>query len=241
MEDDMLVIATARTDAFAAVTVAVTAAVVVLALALVGHAHGPVRASPPASGKPAAPSTVPAQNPAHTVRDVLSAHGIGPVAFGQSRASVIAGITSLLGPTSTGYTRVQAECGVDHTMTWPNWSARRSHSPLDPVLTIFFAHSRFVGYQYGQFGTASAPRVPAHGTALATIRGLNIADMLARGRQLYGGAFRLSSAQGGVWKVDAPGRLRGYAWGTPTYGDVSPQSLVATIDAGDVGCPALSP
>ena len=37
------------------------------------------------------------------------------------------------------------------------------------------------------------------------------------------------------------GRIDGFARGTPKCGDVSPQSVVATIDAGNVGCPALSP
>jgi hypothetical protein len=35
--------------------------------------------------------------------------------------------------------------------------------------------------------------------------------------------------------------MDGYAWGMPKHGDFSPQSLVATIDAGNVGCPAASP
>jgi hypothetical protein len=55
---------------------------------------------------------------------------------------------------------------------------------------------------------------------------------------MYGGAFRLSSAEGGVWTA---GRLSGYAWGSPSAGAVSVDSVVATIDAGDVGRPALSP
>ena len=77
---------------------------------------------------------------------------------------------------------------------------------------------------------------------LATTRGLTVGDELSRGRKLYGAAFRTSTAQGGVFLISAPaGRIDGYAWGSPKYGDVSLQSLVATIDAGNVGCPALSP
>lgn len=67
-------------------------------------------------------------------------------------------------------------------------------------------------------------------------------DTLARGRQLYGPRFGMSSAQGGTWGVRVTGGLlTGYAWGTPKRGDVSWQSVVAAIDAGDVGCPALAP
>jgi hypothetical protein len=63
-----------------------------------------------------------------------------------------------------------------------------------------------------------------------------------RFRQAPGGWFSLSSAQGGTWNQRASGgQIDGYAWGTPKYGDVSWQSVVATIDAGDVGCPAIAP
>ena len=83
---------------------------------------------------------------------------------------------------------------------------------------------------------------PARDQALATRRGLRIGDTLARGRQLYGRAFTMSPAQGGTWGVrTAGGRIDGYAWGAPKDGAVSPQSVVATVDAGDVGCPAVSP
>ena len=86
------------------------------------------------------------------------------------------------------------------------------------------------------------PRPPLHGIELATGRGLRLGDTLARGRGLYGRAFRLSAAQGGSWSEGmGSGRLRGYAWGRPKHGDVSWQSVVATIDAGNVGCPAVSP
>ncbi|MGA8338297.1 MAG: hypothetical protein WB761_26430 [Solirubrobacteraceae bacterium] len=148
----------------------------------------------------------------------------------------------LLGPSSSSYMRVEAECGVDHAMTWVNGPAYGKHYPLDPELTVWFSHSRFVGYQYGEQGTKLAPRAPSLGTVLATTRRLTVGDKLSRGRQLYGAAFRTSTAQGGVFLIGAPaGRIDGYAWGSPRYGDVSLQSLVATIDAGNVGCPALSP
>ncbi len=246
-------------------SVAVTVAVVVLAVALVGHAHETTHSSPSPSS--AAAMRVGTQH--HRISDVLTGDGIGRVKFGQSRVAVIAAVTRLLGPSSTGiaqtgatsfameaiprllgpsntpYMRVEAECGVDHAMSWVNWpvvSAYGKHYPLDPELTVWFSHSRFVGYQYGEQGTKLAPRAPSLGTVLATTRGLTVGDELSRGRKLYGAAFRTSTAQGGVFLISTPaGRIDGYAWGSPKYGDVSLQSLVATIDAGDVGCPALSP
>lgn len=225
----------------------VAAAVVVLAVALVGHAHQTAHASPPASSAPtsSAPAATPADKNRHRISDALTGDGIGRVKFGQSRVAVIAAATRLLGPSSTSYMRVEAECGVDHAMTWadrPVVSAYGRHYPLDPKLTVWFSHTRFVGYQYGELGTKLAPVAPSLGTVLATTRGLTVGDQLSRGRKLYGAAFRTSTAQGGVFLISAPaGRIDGYAWGTPKYGDVSLQSLVATIDAGNVGCAALSP
>lgn len=210
-----------------------TVAVVLLALALVAHGQTEAHAALPESSR-----TIAA---AHKVRRVLAGKGIGAVRFGQTRVAVLAGLTALLGPASSGYVSTTPECGVDHTMTWPNWptvSTHGAHYPYDPMLTVFFHRDRLVGYAYGEYGTKAAPRAPTRGRVLATTRGLTIGDTLARGRQLYGDAFTLSPAQGGVWKA---GHLRGFAWGHSNYGDVSPQSVVATIDAGDVGCPALSP
>lgn len=234
-------------------SLAVTVAVVVVAVPLVGHAHTTAHASPPASSAPATPAATPVDKNRHRISVVLTGDGIGRVKFGQSRVAVVAAVTrllgpsstGLLGPSSTGYMRVQAECGVDHAMTWVNYpvvSAYGKRYPLDPKLTVWFSHSRFVGYQYGEQGTKLAPRAPSLGTVLATTRGLTVGDKLSRGRQLYGAAFKTSTAQGGVFLISASaGRIDGYAWGSPRYGDVSLQSLVATIDAGNVGCPALSP
>jgi hypothetical protein len=83
---------------------------------------------------------------------------------------------------------------------------------------LFFGHGRFVGYEYS-------------GRFLATTAGLRVGDTIARARQLYGAAFNTSAAQGGSWSAAG---LRGYL--------TAPQNgRIATIDAGNVGCPALSP
>jgi hypothetical protein len=109
-------------------------------------------------------------------------------------------------------------------------------------LDLYFRQTRFVGYQYGgnvlaQQGDGLQLRLHA-----TTTRGLALGDALSVGQRLYGHAFTISSAQGGTWQAHtSQGTIRGYANGTPTRGDVSPSSVVASIDAGDVGCPALSP
>jgi hypothetical protein len=169
--------------------------------------------------------------------DVLRAHGISGVRFGASPRTVRTVVDSLLGQASGPYKPAAAQCGVNHSIVWPD---DRTATGL-PKLVAYFGHSKFVGYQYGEFGTMTRPHPPIRGVELATARGLRIGDTLARGRTLYGPAFRLSSAQGGTWKLGTGRVIRGYAWGHPKDGDVSWQSLVATIDAGDVGCPALSP
>jgi hypothetical protein len=83
---------------------------------------------------------------------------------------------------------------------------------------LFFGHGRFVGYEYS-------------GHFLTTTAGLRIGDTIARARQLYGAAFKTSAAQGGSWSAAG---LRGYLTAPLT-------GRIATIDAGNVGCPALSP
>ena len=83
---------------------------------------------------------------------------------------------------------------------------------------LFFGHGRFVGYEYS-------------GHFLATTAGLRVGDTVARARQIYGAAFKTSAAQGGSWSAAG---LRGYLT-TPRNGRIS------TIDAGNVGCAALSP
>lgn len=169
-----------------------------------------------------------------TVLDVLGPNGIGSVRFGASPGDVRTAIDSLLDQPGSAY-RPGGSCGLDHEITWSDqWTASG-----EPALTVYFRHSAFAGYQVGELGP---PRYPPGGWALATTQGLRVGDPLARGRQLYGRQFATSAAQGGTWGVRvAGGLITGYAWGTPKHGDVSWQSVVATIDAGDVGCPAQSP
>jgi hypothetical protein len=98
-----------------------------------------------------------------------------------------------------------------------------------------------VGYQYGNPGDRLVRRLPAHGPLLATTRGLTVGDTLERGRRLYGGAFTASAAQGGSRNLaTASGHLDGYAPDVPHPGN--PNAIkVLTIDAGNVGRPAVAP
>jgi len=161
-------------------------------------------------------------------RDLLDGDGIGRVTFGASPGAVITGLKGLLGRPSSPYKRGGA-CDYDHTIQWGE-------------LTVNFQRSRFVGYSYGMYGTLRPPRPPRHGVSLATDRGLRVGDMMIRGQRLYGRAFSISEANGGTWYVHtARGLIAGFAWGNPKHGDIAPHLLVATIEAGAVGCAALSP
>jgi len=171
-----------------------------------------------------------------TVLDVLTANSVDGVRFGASPAAVRAAIDSLLGQSGGPYQRDRS-CGLDHQISWADeWTANG-----EPALTAYFSHGRFAGYQVGDPPGAGVLRWPPGGWAPATTRGLRVGDTLLQGRKLYGRAFTISAAQGGDWmaRTDA-GPIGGYAWG---YGQpvLSWHNFVATIDAGDVGCAALSP
>lgn len=85
-------------------------------------------------------------------------------------------------------------------------------------LDLFTGRGRFVGYEY-------------RGRFLTTTAGLRVGDTVARARRLYGRVFKTSAAQGGSWSADG---LIGYL-SSPNGG------RIASIDAGNVGCAALTP
>jgi hypothetical protein len=117
----------------------------------------------------------------------------------------------LLGRPTKPYGPDPRGCGIDHVIEWPGLSA-------------YFGQGRFVGYNY-------------QGRKLSTnSRGLRVGDTLTRGRQAYGAAFKTSASQGGSWSVEtATGRLIGY------LSTVGPDARIATIEAGNVGCAAVTP
>ena len=197
-------------------------------------------------GRVSARGRTPQRSPASHIEtlDVLRADGIGRVGFGASPAAVRRTIDALVGQRGGGYAR-GGTCGLDHVIAWSDQRTGSAEPPTvsgQPALIAYFRRSRFAGYQFGNLNLAVPPSRPPGGWTLATTRGLRVGDTLADGAHLYGRAFAISTAQGGSWSVHASrGRLEGYAWGRPAHGDVSLQSVVSTIDAGDVGCAALTP
>lgn len=163
---------------------------------------------------------------------VLRTDGIGGVRFGSSPTVVRARLSVMTGQAGGPYAP-GGSCGLDHRIKWwDQWTANG-----EPALTAYFRRGAFVGYQVGDL---SAPRRQNAGWEFATTRGLRVGDTLAQARRLYGSAVVVSPAQGGSWSLhDSGGFIRGYAWAW--QGPGVRQGLVATIDAGDVGCPASSP
>jgi hypothetical protein len=224
----------------AAIGVAATLLVVGLALVTLGHAGKtrslakPARQTPATTGTPVRPSTTPAPRPA---RDRLSDQGIGNLDFGRPRAAAVAALDRLLGVPGSHPMSYRGDCGLGKSLTWSDPSSPSGQ----PALTAYFAHDRLVGYQYGDPGSQIVRRLPARGVVLATTRGLTVGDTLGKGRRLYGGAFKISTAQGGSWKVTtATGSIDGYASGVPRPGTTNALKVL-TIDAGNVGCAAVSP
>ena len=228
----------------AVVAVAVAAGAVVL----LGHRHAALRppAAAPPPGAPANPHinptaplpAVPAIGLAHGTYDVLDGGGISTLRFGASAARAQALLLPLLGRPASRH-RYRLDCGVDGVITW---SPRGLLGPL----ALYFGHGRLVGYQYGDASSQRQRWRPVQigaPLALATTGGLELGDSMAQARRLYGPRFRVSAAQGGSWSVHTVGgRMDGYVLIDPNTGRVvSSRDRVATIDAGTVGCPALSP
>jgi hypothetical protein len=189
-----------------------------------------ISAPPFVANNPTAPLAV-----GHSISYMLDGSGIRGVTFGASPSVLTDGLRPLLGRPAVGYRR-GGSCTTDHVIRW-------SAGHLTAPLTVFFGHGRWVGYQYGDPGAPSVPSDPGAPIALATTRGLGLGDTVALGRRLYGRAFTPSAAQGGSWRArTASGQIDGFVTLDPRTGKVlSSRNLIATIDAGAVGCPALSP
>jgi hypothetical protein len=215
-------------------------AVAVLTLVLLARGSSAETRSVQGDGAAAGPAMA-AGPPVRRAPLRLYGDGLGDVRFGASPGAVSRFLRPRLGKPHAGSAAGQANCGVDGEAIWPLVLDPRTGHPIrheEP--SVAFDHSRFVGYQFG----GADPRL--HGKRIVTVdsvttaRGLRIGDSLARGRRLYGHAFHLSNAQGGSWSVRTPrGVLRGFA--RVRSFPIGPSARVETIDAGDVGCPAVSP
>jgi hypothetical protein len=160
-------------------------------------------------------SSASAEIAAHNNR-VLAANGIGGIHFGISETAAIKRVTKLIGtaPLHPKPTRDSA-CNLDASIGWHD-------------LMIDFDHRKFVGYSY-------------FGKRFATAAGFRVGDRLSTARRLYGNRLIWSAENGGSWEVRTSGSLLGgyaWKWNAPRIG---PRAIANSIDAGAVGCPAMSP
>jgi hypothetical protein len=154
---------------------------------------------------------------------VLLGDGIGQTArFGQSEAAAVATLDRMFGSPTTAEPVTTNDCNVDADLQLPG-------------MVAYFDHGRFVGYS-----TVARAGEARGGRDLATSRGLDVGDILAVARRLYGRALRTSLAQGGSWFAATPhGRLEGFL--DAEVAQVTPPPRILSIGAGALGCPAMSP
>lgn len=162
-----------------------------------------------------------------SVAPVLRGDAIGGARFGQPAAAAITTVTRLLGPPSHPYA-ASSSCPVDHDAGW-------SSPRVTGLLWLFFTRGHLVGYQYGKGNRG-------RGKTLSTSQGMTVGQPLSVARRLYGSALQLSAAQGGSWRVrTSTGALSGYDEAAPGHGVTNIDNRVESIDAGTVGCPAVTP
>ncbi len=156
-------------------------------------------------------------------------NGIGGAMFGQAEAVAIAELEQVLGsPTTPRPTGDAGNCTVDAYLSWP-------------TMTAYFFRGRFVGYSSASLLGAEFSGAPHVIPSASTAAGLRIGDDVAQARRMYGSAFTVSSSQGGSWRVTtSTGMLDGYLTAVPGR-PTPPAPRVADVNAGSVGCPAVSP
>jgi hypothetical protein len=219
-------------------SVILTVAIAALAIALLGHRRtGP--GSSPAAGLAS--------------RYGLDGDGIGDIRFGQTPATVVAGLTRLLGApegASTGQRPdglLRSICGFDYEVDWVGLAESDAglYGTNSVGLTVYFKRRRFVGYSYGPpWGDSNTPLV-RQGVMLFTSRGLGLDERVARAQQLYGRAFVLTTQPQGTPPNPRLQRLSVWHLTTPTgglYGGIdSPaesrsdnERTIGSISAGSV-------
>lgn len=163
----------------------------------------------------------------------LLGNGVDAALFGDSQSKATAVFDELLGKANaTATLKNPGNCQIDATTRWGE-------------VTAFFSHDQFVGYRAVGSTTVYPPgggfSLGGIGRTAQTQLGLRVGDTLAEAQRLYGQALATSAAQGGTWTVTtSSGVLRGYLSGVPGQ-DTAYRLLIASIGAGDVGCPAMSP
>jgi hypothetical protein len=151
---------------------------------------------------------------------ILRGDGSGAAVFGQPATATIGELENLLGQ-PTGFTNMVGNCTVDAMVSWSTFDA-------------YFLLGRFVGYSTGSLlGESGANTIPN----AMTVNGLRVGDTLGYAENLYQGTIQTSYSQGGSWYVRTPtGKIAGLL----TL-ELTPQTRIAYISAGSVGCPAASP
>jgi len=151
---------------------------------------------------------------------LLEGDGVGAIRFGVSRASAVAALDRRLGRPQVARP-IALGCDVD---AYVQWSA----------LVAYFLGGRFVGYS-----TPLDLHASRHDANEVTSEGLHVGDTLARLERLYAGRVELSLEQGGSWHASTPtGSLSGYLTNELHH---SPVPAVASIESGNLGCPAMAP
>lgn len=165
-------------------------------------------------------STTPPSSSSNTI--LLRGSGVDDVAFGTGQAAATAQLTALLG-SARGALQTSPDCDIDAALQFPS-------------LTAYFYRGAFVGYS-----TLSDNGDHLSVENDATEKGLRVGDTLARAQQLYGSSLTTTIAQGGAWFASTPdGQIDGYLTNEPNE-SVGPAPKIASIEAGSVGCPAMTP
>ena len=105
------------------------------------------------------------------------------------------------------------------------------------MMTAYFFHGRFVGYNSASLLAAQGSGAPNVIPSTSTAAGLRIGDDVAQARRIHGSAFVVLFSLGGSWRVTtSTGWLRGYLTAVPGF-PTPPVPRVADVSAGSVGCP----
>jgi hypothetical protein len=146
-----------------------------------------------------------------TTQPTATATGFAGVAFGTPQKAAQGALVKLLGDP----TKV-ADSGLPA-------SCGVSASAEWKGLSAFYFKGEFAGYEY-------------RGADVEAPSGLNVGMSVAAAKQAAGRDFSTSFAQGGSWELEtSAGKVFGYLDAVP------PKGRIATIDAGSVGCPSMTP